>query len=61
MKEMSMYYWGNIEVQILKRYAVFNKVKVSEVFSEKTHIVDLSTLKKTKERAIIVSLEWLEE
>lgn len=61
MKEMNMYYWGNIEVQIIKRYAVFNKVKVSEVLSEKSHIVDLSTLKKTKESTIIVSLEWLEE
>lgn len=61
MKEMNKYYWGNIEVQIIKRYAVFNKVKVSEVLSEKTHIVDLSTLKKTKESTIIVSLEWLEE
>jgi hypothetical protein len=61
MEKVNMYYWGNIEVQILKRYVVFNKAKISEVFSKKTHIVDLSTLKKTKESTIIVPMEWLEE
>lgn len=61
MEEKNLYFWGNIEVQILKRYPVFNKVKIYEVSSERIHIVDLAALRKNREKAINISLEWLED
>lgn len=60
MEKQDTYFWGSIEVRIVKSYLAFNKVKICEVRNERTHIVDICTLQKIRERTINISLKWLE-
>ena len=60
MGRQDIYFWGNIEVRIVKTYLAFNKAKICETCSGRTHIVDICTLQKNKEGTINISLKWLE-
>lgn len=60
MEKQDTYFWGSIEVRIVKIYLAFNKAKICEVRNERTHIVDICTLQKIRERTINISLKWLE-
>lgn len=61
MKEQDTYFWGSIEVRIVKIYLAFNKAKICEICNKRIHIVDIHTLQKTRESTINISLKWLED
>lgn len=61
MEKQDTYFWGNIEVRIVKKYLAFNKAKICEVRNERMHIVDMCTLQKNREETINISLKWLED
>ena len=60
MERQGKYFWGNIEVRIIKTYLVFNKARICEISNGRMHIVDICTLQKSKEGTINISLKWLE-
>ena len=60
MEKYDIYFWGNIEVRIIKLYLELNKVKICEICSERIHIVDMCALQKNKEGTINISIKWLE-
>lgn len=61
MEKQDIYFWGNIEVRIVKLYLALNKAKICEVCNERMHIVDMCTLQKNREGTINISIKWLED
>lgn len=59
MKDVREFHrWNNMEVEIIKKYVAFNKVKIHVINNNEIIIVDICTLQKVREGAI--SIQCLE-